>query len=190
MSYSKVRTKQITHKNADESYSNTEDILNTVTDPNTGISHRVIYVNSIDEMNALDTSKLLIGQIISVYGSEFRWNGSTYIPTDYINIRAFGAVGDGSTDDSTAFNDAVTYFNGSEGTLLIPSGSWLLSTDVTIPENITLKFLKGGIISTASTKTLTIYSPANIQAASNQQIFSGGDECVKFTTGGTVHPLW
>jgi hypothetical protein len=53
-----------------------------------------------------------------------------------------------------------------------------------------LKFLKGGIISTASTKTLTIYSPANIQAASNQQIFSGGDECVKFTTGGTVHPLW
>jgi hypothetical protein len=61
MSYSKVRTKQITHKNADESYSNTEDILNTVTDPNTGISHRVIYVNSIDEMNALDTSKLLIG---------------------------------------------------------------------------------------------------------------------------------
>jgi hypothetical protein len=61
MSYSKVHTKQITHKNADESYSNTENVLNTVTDPNTGISYRVIYVNSIDEMNALDASKLLIG---------------------------------------------------------------------------------------------------------------------------------
>lgn len=40
-------------------------------------------------------------------GNGLVWNGSVYVPTGRdINVKAHGAVGNGSTDDSTAFADA------------------------------------------------------------------------------------
>jgi len=44
------------------------------------------------------------------------------------NVRAFGAVGDGSTDDTTAFVAAVGSFDGARGKLFIPDGNYSIAT--------------------------------------------------------------
>ena len=50
----------------------------------------------------------------------------------------------------------IAYFNGSEATVRIPRGTHEVLYDMTIPENICLKFDKGAILEIADTKTLTI----------------------------------
>ena len=45
------------------------------------------------------------------------------LPTGYFNAASYGATGDGSTDDTTALQNAITAADG--GTLLIPSGKYL-----------------------------------------------------------------
>jgi hypothetical protein len=66
-------------------------------------------------------------------------------------------------------------------------GTYVISTDVTLASNIYLNPTPGTMYSIASGKTLTIYSPSNIIAQPNQQIFTG---TVTFTTGGVVYPEW
>ena len=67
--------------------------------------------------------------------------------------------------------------------------TYTLSTAITISSNITLRFQNGARIQPDAGITLTIYSPANIQAASNQQIFSG-DGSVAFSSTGKAFDGW
>jgi len=60
-----------------------------------------------------------------------------------VDIRAYGAKGDGVYDDAQAITAALNEIGANESTLLIPIPIYLMS-DVTIPENVCLKFTKGG----------------------------------------------
>lgn len=46
--------------------------------------------------------------------------------TEHVNVKAFGAAGDGTTDDTTAFNNAATAA-GRNGTIFIPAGTYILT---------------------------------------------------------------
>uniref|UniRef100_A0A6M3JMV7 Uncharacterized protein n=1 Tax=viral metagenome TaxID=1070528 RepID=A0A6M3JMV7_9ZZZZ len=89
------------------------------------------------------------------------------------------ATDQGATGDSDTIKYAVDTIAANNGTIFLRhnSGSatttYTLSTSEVIPANINLVIQKGAILSIDNAITLTIYSPANIKAAPNQQIFSG-----------------
>lgn len=64
----------------------------------------------------------------------------------------------------------IAYFNGNEATIRIPRGTHEVLYDMTVPENICLKFDKGAILEVASGKTLIINGSIE---AGLWQIFDG-----------------
>ena len=58
---------------------------------------------------------------------------------DWFNVRAYGAVGDGVTDDTAALNSALAAANtAGGGTVYLPWGSYLVSATISIPPNVFL----------------------------------------------------
>src|SRR6185503_524876 len=56
-----------------------------------------------------------------------------------INVKSFGATGDGTTDDTTALSNALQAANTAGGaTVLIPRGVYIVSADLSIPANTTV----------------------------------------------------
>lgn len=48
-----------------------------------------------------------------------------------INVQNFGAIGDGSTDDSSAFQKAIDYLNAlGGGTLVVPNNTYMVQNKV------------------------------------------------------------
>ena len=69
----------------------------------------------------------------------------TVFPTDEmvvadVNVKYFGAVGDGVTDDTAAFKSAIDYISGSRGgTIFVPSGKYLIKDSLDLPSGICLR---------------------------------------------------
>ena len=72
---------------------------------------------------------------------------------------------------------AVASIGVTEQAVLIKTAQ-TVSGDLTIPTTLNLVFVKGGSVSVATSKTLTIYSPSNIIASQGQQIFTGAGTVV------------
>jgi hypothetical protein len=66
-----------------------------------------------------------------------------------VSVKDFGAVGDGTTDDITAFNLATAYASSTSSTLIVPAGiygissSWNLLSNIKVQCAGTIKFLAG-----------------------------------------------
>jgi len=65
-----------------------------------------------------------------------------------INVKAFGAVGDGKHIDSPAINAAILEAAKSGGTVTVPEGVWLCYS-IRLQSNVTLRLEKGAIIKAA-----------------------------------------
>ena len=50
----------------------------------------------------------------------------------FVNVLDFGAIGDGTTDNSAAFQQAINYIGANNKTLYIPAGEYLINTQVEI----------------------------------------------------------
>jgi hypothetical protein len=55
---------------------------------------------------------------------------------DWVDVRDFGAVGDGTTDDAAAFDAADTYARENEVALLVSTGTYFLNTNVTLTSKV------------------------------------------------------
>lgn len=65
---------------------------------------------------------------------------------------------------SATLQAAITAIGNNAKTLIITSGSWTVSEDITFPSNIILEFEKGAVLNIATGKTVTLYcldSPDN-----------------------------
>jgi hypothetical protein len=64
----------------------------------------------------------------------------TYQGKPVINVKSFGAVGDGATDDREAIQNTINCFKNSKtsGVVYIPSGTYKLSKRLYLPSNIVL----------------------------------------------------
>jgi len=51
--------------------------------------------------------------------------------SQYVSVKDFGAKGDGTTDDTTAFQNAVNYATTNNRTLFVPTGTYVLSSQIT-----------------------------------------------------------
>lgn len=85
------------------------------------------------------------------------------------NVKAYGAVGDGSNDDSVAFTKAVAAAAVTGGMVFFPPGTYITSSQ-TVPSNVTLWFANGAKLSVNSGVTVAINGPIE---AGLHQIFSG-----------------
>ena len=52
---------------------------------------------------------------------------------DYVSVKDFGAVGDGTTDDTVAIQNAINAMPANGGTLHIPAGTYLVTSPLSIP---------------------------------------------------------
>lgn len=52
-----------------------------------------------------------------------------------VSVKDFGAVGDGLTDDTSAIQAAINSFPTGKGTILFPSGSYLVTSTITISQD-------------------------------------------------------
>jgi hypothetical protein len=124
-----------------------------------------------------NTAKQILPSQLRQFSTDLT-NYTGAVPSAVFNVRTFGAVGDGVTDDSAAIDActaAVAAAGG--GTIFFPPGNYLMSTDTFIPPSNTL--VQGsGIDATTITNTST----------------AGGKDCVLTVlmtmTGGPTAGLW
>jgi len=92
--------------------------------------------------------------------------------TDSISVKDFGAKGDGTTDDTAAIQAAVSSLT-SGGCVNIPAGVYLVSSAITIPNNVTVQGVGDSsqllantditVFTTSTTTTSTVASGIVIQ---------------------------
>jgi hypothetical protein len=94
-------------------------------------------------------------------------SGSAY---GWITDAPYNAAGDGTTDDRAAFNSAMAALT----TIVIPSGTYRIASNITFASTISLHFLEGAQLSIDSGVTVTVNG--NI-VAGNYQIWGGSGAC-------------
>ncbi len=60
-------------------------------------------------------------------------------PENQINVKDFGALGDGITNDQPAIQSAINSFNGHLGMVYFPSGIYLLTSPINLTDSVLLK---------------------------------------------------
>lgn len=87
------------------------------------------------------------------------------------NVRDYGAVGNGSTPDTTAITNAMTaVVNNGDGTLFFPVGTYRVDADLTISSTVVAAFEPNGKLSIDSGKVVTIDGPVD---AGVYEVFTG-----------------
>lgn len=106
------------------------------------------------------------------------------MPNDWFNVRDYGAVGDGVTDDLAAFHYAIRvamgpkytreYLQESKGaTLFVPRGNYYLSDNLIIDRCMVLEGVGGTFLETGSILKFAPYKGIKVQSAANSA--TGGD---------------
>lgn len=116
---------------------------------------------------------------------ETSFEGVAGFKTRY-NTKAIGMLGDSATDDYTKFNTLVNVTMQPGGGTVEVVGVPRIASDVTVPANITLKFLAGAYFSVDLTKTMTIVGAIRAPAV---KIFGGGGR-YKFDNNYTLKALY
>ena len=110
---------------------------------NDGLGHfykvRSIGVSETPDGNdvvALDVSASLVAERIN----------DPYV----VNVKNYGAKGDGTTNDSDAITAAINDIKTTGGTVFFPKGTYIILSQITLPSNVTIKGIKGESIIKAS----------------------------------------
>ena len=86
----------------------------------------------------------------------------------YVDVRDYGAIGDGATDDSSAFNAAIAAANGR--TVLVPEGIFRLEADMAFEEQVKFE----GTLSMLTNKILLLRKsydlPTYIEAFGDEEL--------------------
>ncbi|MCM8900082.1 right-handed parallel beta-helix repeat-containing protein [Caldicoprobacter algeriensis] len=104
--------------------------------------------------------------------------------SDY-NVRNFGAVGDGKTNDSVAIQKAIDYCNkAGGGRVIIPAGMTCLSGTLVMKSNVEFYIERGAVL--VASPNVQDYS--TVHTSSHIALFKADDnvENISFTGGGTI----
>ena len=86
-------------------------------------------------------------------------------PEIMVNVKDFGALGDGQTNDHAAITDAISSLNGKLGMIYFPQGNYLVNSALSIPDSVLLQ----GVSSDSTTLTFDL----------NQQV----SDCISISKG-------
>jgi hypothetical protein len=110
----------------------------------------------------------------------------------YITSKPEITVGDMSVAGYTtlAASIATLTASGAERVLVVPPGAYAVSADTTVPVNVTLKVMRGAVLTIATTKTLTING--RFEAGSYSVFVLDGTGAVTFAAGSCdkYYPHW
>ena len=156
-----------------------------------GVANLAVYVNGVRQYPTAYTetsasrvtfaSGLTVGDVVLFEANRattittMNASGVTYDPSgtgavsrsvesvlrEAVSVKDFGAVGDGVTDDSTAFTNAFA----ASDSVVVPPGTYLLSSLVNIPSGQSLEIQRGAVVKGA----FYLPSPSKIR------IFGGGE---------------
>lgn len=98
----------------------------------------IVATNVQDALEEVDAEKAALagasftGPVAADYG-RFKYH-------PVADVMAYGAVGDGVTDDAAAIRNAVTWIAGYKGggTVLIPAGRYVIKSEIEVPDNVDL----------------------------------------------------
>lgn len=83
---------------------------------------------------------------------------ATWLPGGTISVDAFGAKGDGVTDDSTAFQSAATACASIGATLFVPTSSYVIGTSTTFDPRVHVAIGNGSKFSGAGSSAWTFFA--------------------------------
>ncbi|KHD34367.1 hypothetical protein NL50_17425 [Clostridium acetobutylicum] len=122
---------------ADSASSNSTNALNTANNANSRVDNIVANQGSAQSTEVIDSRHDNVNNIsYTALGNRLDTHSTRLIDIS-VNIKTFGAVGDGSTDDTQAIQNALdSLTNG--GNVLVPRGTYIISSDLKIGDNTTL----------------------------------------------------
>ena len=108
-----------------------------------------------------------------------------------VSVKDFGAVGDGSTDNTAAIQNAINYVSSVGGTLTFPTGVFLCSSTLIFKNNVNyigsgidLAGIKGTVIKyTGASDAIQINNPINSSTSANIYISDIHVYCTTQTAG-------
>ena len=108
-----------------------------------------------------------------------------------VSVKDFGAVGDGSTDNTVAIQNAINYVSSVGGTLTFPTGVFLCSSTLIFKNNVNyigsgidLAGIKGTVIKyTGASDAIQINNPINSSTSANIYISDIHVYCTTQTAG-------
>jgi hypothetical protein len=103
------------------------------------------------------------------------------------NVKGYGAVGNGATDDRAAILSAEAAMGVGGGTLFFPPGTYRIATSLTLLPTTNLFFPGGAVLAPAAGTTVRI---AGTVAAGLYQIVAIGGGAVVFDRVQTLYPEW
>ena len=109
----------------------------------------------------------------------YNWIADAQPTSGTYDIRDFGAVGDGTTDDTIALKSAVAFIasrNG--GTLLIPEGDYVVTSPVALVSGIKIQGVSG-LQTGAPTNNVVKRSPSRLKLAAKSGALFRIGECVE-----------
>lgn len=112
--------------------------------------------------DATDITSVDNGGTIIVANDGARWK---LVVTESVSVKQFGAVGDGTTEDSTAIQRAVdAIYAAGGGTIYFPAGTYKQNTSIDIYKGAAKRIIfKGqgqGVVKIQTTSNITLYSHA------------------------------
>ena len=106
---------------------------------------------------------------------------------DRYDVTVYGAVGDGVADDRSAINDAHTAATASGGNIVFPTGTYKISSNLTLDPDTVLVFEPGATLSVDGGVTVTINAGI---ADTNRQIFATTGTIAGSPRVDFVRPEW
>ena len=178
----------------------------TTAHPAQSITYQGVVATANDAKDAIDKTYTRISEIVAQSGDsnteivdsrgEYpvlgdRLNASDARLADIAyNVKAFGAVGDGVTDDTTAIKNAIAAAGAKGGRVRFPAGTFIYSSYMQPPSNITIEGVKGATVIKMKPDVLPTFGFFNVGNINNVVVrdikFVGNK--VDPTTPGTAEP--
>lgn len=106
---------------------------------------------------------------------------------NWVNVKDFGAIGDGIADDYVVLNNMLTFIDSNSTDIFFPKGTYKIGSNITFPSNVVLHFANGAMLSPDSTKIITINGSID---AGLYHIFSGSGSINGSLQVKEIYPQW
>lgn len=129
--------------------------------------------------------------VIATGSSEARALSTRF--ADRLNVKDFGAVGDGVANDYTALNAALVYVAANGGTIYMPAGTYLIDSGIILtsaaqpfhlvgagPQRTIIKRSTNFAGSTIEIRSSNDWSITNLTINGNHAVFTGGNHGLAF----------
>lgn len=128
-----------------------------------------------------------MADLLSTYTTQAEMSSFFTSNLSIYNVKSYDATGNGSTDDYNTVNNCVNDADDDGGIVIFPAGDYKISSDLTIPANVTVWFVDGARILPDSGKTITINGSL---IAPISPIFAGNGTIILNGNIDRIYPQW